>query len=97
MITRSDNQLSLSGDVTISTVNAIYRQGLFPQKEGKLPAELVVDFAALGKVDSSAVSLMLVWIREAQQKGVKMRFVYVPDNLQSLAELYGVADLISCN
>jgi phospholipid transport system transporter-binding protein len=45
-------------------------------------------------MDSSAVSLMLVWLREAQRNKTKLRFLNVPDNLLSLAKLYGVADLL---
>lgn len=56
---------------------------------------LEIDFAQLDKVDSSAVSLMLVWLREAQRNNVTIRFANVPANLMSLAKLYGVSELLN--
>jgi phospholipid transport system transporter-binding protein len=42
------------------------------------------------------VALMLHWRREAERLGKALRYVHLPANLQSLAELYGVDDLIHC-
>ena len=93
MITRTDGRLQVSGAVTIETANALFAEGL------KSPANsnLVIDFSQLEKVDSAAVSLMLVWLREAQRSNVNLRFANVPDNLSSLAKLYGVAELLAPN
>ena len=91
MITRTGNHLHLSGSVTIASVSALFNEGL------KAPAgsNLVIDFSRLEKVDSSAVSLLLVWLREAQRSKVNLQFTNVPDNLMSLATLYGVAELLA--
>jgi phospholipid transport system transporter-binding protein len=85
--------MQVSGAVTIETANVLFEDGL-----KSLPdSNLVIDLAQLEKVDSAAVSLMLVWLREAQRNNVKLRFVNVPDNLSSLAKLYGVAELLAPN
>ena len=97
MITRSDHLIRLSGDVTINTVNTLYKEGLLSSQENQIGGEYQVDFSGLGKVDSSAVSLMLTWIRQAQNKGIRLQFIGVPENLKSLARLYGVAELINYN
>ena len=81
----------MSGDVTMATVSALLNQGLKLRANG----EMVIDFARLEKVDSSAVSLMLVWLREAQRNKVILSFINVPGNLMSLAKLYGVAELLT--
>ncbi|HQS57284.1 MAG: hypothetical protein B7Y56_00045 [Gallionellales bacterium 35-53-114] len=94
MITRKDDSsLLVSGDVTMATVSALFREDLKlrPENAG---SNTVVDFAQLEKVDSSAVSLMLVWLREAQRNKIDLRFANVPANLMSLAKLYGVAELL---
>lgn len=94
MITRKDDSsLLVSGDVTMATVGALFRGGLKlrPENAG---SNILVDFAQLEKVDSSAVSLMLVWLREAQRNKIDLRFANVPANLMSLAKLYGVAELL---
>jgi len=53
-----------------------------------------IDFADVSTVDSAAVATLLAWRRAAQQGGRQLNFVNVPDNLQSLVILYGVADLL---
>jgi len=94
VIERTGNGLQVSGDVTIATVSALFKEGLKLSQNGETDSSLVVDFAQLGKVDSSAVSLMLAWMREAQRSNAKMQFANVPENLFSLANLYGVAEII---
>ena len=56
--------------------------------------ETVVDLAAVSEVDSAGVSLLLQWQRSARASGRTITVVNVPANLKSLAELYGVAELI---
>lgn len=76
--------------MTLSTAKALYEAGLRAIDQGAL----VVDMSAVETVDSCAVSLMLNWLRAAQRKNVHLVFSHVPDNLRSLANLYGVADVL---
>lgn len=75
----------------MATVSSLFREGLKPQSGDTIE----IDFSGLEKVDSSAVSLMLAWMREAQLNKASLRFTNVPDNLSSLAKLYGVAELLT--
>jgi phospholipid transport system transporter-binding protein len=84
----------VSGAVTMDTVNALFTQGLGLSRDNAVSA-ITVDFSQLEKVDSSAVSLMLTWLREAQKSNTALHFSNVPKNLISLAKLYGVADLLN--
>ena len=93
MITRTGDQIEVSGSMTMATINALYNEGLKSQGN----SNMVVDFARVEKMDSSAVSLMLVWLREAQRENTALSFINVPENLMSLAKLYGVADLLPLN
>lgn len=95
MITRKDDSLQVTGNVTIATVSALLSESLKLQAESVPNGKLLIDFAGLEKVDSSAVSLMLVWTREAQRNKVNLSFINVPGNLMSLARLYGVAELLT--
>jgi phospholipid transport system transporter-binding protein len=79
----------LTGPLNLDTVKTLFDRGL-PQGQPRL----VVDLAAIEAVDSSAVSLMLVWLREAQRRNITLCFSGIPDNLMSLARLYGVADVL---
>jgi phospholipid transport system transporter-binding protein len=57
-------------------------------------ADVVVDLSGVTEVDSAAVSLLLEWRRMAQAASRRIAFVNIPANVQSLADLYGVADLL---
>ncbi|MFZ5541796.1 MAG: STAS domain-containing protein [Pseudomonadota bacterium] len=52
------------------------------------------DLSAVREVDSSAVALLLAWQREAQARGARLVLSGLPPALKSLAELYGVDELI---
>ena len=93
MITWSGDRMMVSGDVTMSTASALFAEGLKSLENNAV----VVDLSQLGKVDSSAASLMLVWLRAAKLKQINLRFEKVPANLLSLASLYGVAELMPLN
>lgn len=93
MIAMTGERMQVSGDVTMSTASALFAEGLKSVGNNTL----VIDLSQLGKVDSSAVSLMLVWLRAAKRNQVKLRFEKVPANLLSLASLYGVAELLPLN
>jgi phospholipid transport system transporter-binding protein len=53
-----------------------------------------IDLAQLTAVDSAAVATLIAWRRAAVARGVPLAFTNPPANLRSLAELYGVADLL---
>ena len=85
-----EGHLPVSGNLTVNTVASLV--GLVTQAAGK--TYLVIDLQQVEAVDSSAVSLMLLWLREAQRNKVILSFVHVPENLLSLARLYDVAELL---
>lgn len=87
---RDGNHMQVPSSLTIETVTPLFKNGL--QSDIKTP--LVVDLAQVETVDSAAVSLLLAWLREAQRSSVKLCFAHVPENLLSLARLYGVVDML---
>lgn len=87
-----ENVMDVSGRLTIETTAALFGSGLV-LKDGC--TEMEVDLARVEAVDSTAVSLMLSWLRAAQARNIKLTFVNVPENLVSLANLYGVAESLS--
>lgn len=52
------------------------------------------DLAGVSAIDSSSVAVLLGWQRMAQSTGGALRFHHLPPALTSLAELYGVRELI---
>ena len=90
MINRDGDCLRVSGRLTMETAAALFDIGAQLAGEG----EVVIDLAQVEVVDSSSVSLLLVWLREARRGNVNMCYANLPDNLSSLAKLYGVLDLL---
>ena len=74
----------------MGTVAALVEMGLPPAGE----ADLVIDLAQIEGVDSAAVSLLLVWLRASSSHRINLSFANMPENLLSLARLYGVMDLL---
>ena len=87
MLTREGDQLKVAGPMNIESAPA-----LLSQSSGMLSGVALVDLSGVTEVDSAAVSLLLEWRRQAQNNA--LRFAHLPSALRSLADLYGVADLI---
>lgn len=60
----------------------------------EMTGDLEVDFLAVTDVDTAALSLVMEWQRRALASNCKISFANLPENLNSLAALYGVADFI---
>jgi phospholipid transport system transporter-binding protein len=90
---REGDCLRVSGSLTMNTIGASFAEAMLPL-EGK---DWKVDLAQVEAADSAAVSLLLGWLRNAQQHEAKLTFINVPENLRSLADLYGVADALPLN
>ena len=93
MIARDGNLLRISGALTIASVAALAEEGRQYFGDG----ELVVDLAAVTEVDSSALSLLFEWRREARKRNAQISFRSLPSSLQSLAKLYGVSELVAAS
>lgn len=80
----------VQGSVSIETVPALFESGL----QQLLSDDLQVDFTQVKSVDSAAVSMLLGLVRAAQRTRHDLRVKGLPENLLSLARLYGVAELL---
>jgi phospholipid transport system transporter-binding protein len=78
------------GPLTIETAPALFETGL----QHLTSEDMSVDFSQVEAVDSAAVSLLLGWLRAAQRSQHTLRVTGLPDDLLSLAHLYGVAELL---
>jgi len=90
MIRRAGDKLTLSGPVTLSGVSAMLQEGNAAIAEGARS----VDLSGVEELDSSALALLLAWLREAKRQGRDLVFVNLPSGLTTIARLYGVADLL---
>ncbi len=90
MITCKDGHCTVQGPVTVDNVVSLLEQG----REQLTSASTTFDLSGVTEVDSSALSLLLEWRRDAARNGRAVRYAQLPANLQSLAKLYGVAELL---
>ena len=87
-ITQQEDRWLISGPMTVDQVNAL----LAESSALTMPGE--IDMSRVSDVDTTAISLLFEWLRQAQNHQSKISFSNLPDNLVSLAKLYGVSELI---
>jgi len=89
-ITQENNRWLISGAMTMAEVNDLLAQstGLENSRDTE------IDLAEVTEVDTSAISLLFEWLRQARSHKSKVTFYNLPQNLVNLATLYGVLDLI---
>lgn len=81
---------SVSGALTMDTAASL----LEVSREMPLPPSGVVDLQSVEVVDSAGVAVLLAWKRRAVSEGVRLVFESLPAALTSLADLYGVEDVL---
>jgi len=79
--------VKLEGALTLETVAACL--------ERPLPAgDLIFDLGGVTRVDSSALALLLAWLRRLKARESTAELRALPESLRSLARLYGVDTLL---
>ena len=90
MISKQGERYLIEGPVTLAGVTALLAEGS-RSFEG---TPVVVDFSGVTEADSSAISLMLEWTRRMHGGNRQIFFANLGESLVSIANLYGVEDLI---
>jgi phospholipid transport system transporter-binding protein len=88
-----DDRLRVAGSITIHNVAAVVEQGIALFDRGVQ----IIDLSKVENVDSSAVSMLLEWQREADRRGRRIDFMNMPEKLASLVRLYDLFELIPQN
>jgi len=89
-IIKEQHRWQISGDMTISQVEVLLAQ----TSDLATAKSLEIDLASVTEVDTASISLLFEWLRSAHAHKVKLTFANFPQNLISLATLYGVVELI---
>ncbi|HEX5539710.1 MAG TPA: STAS domain-containing protein [Methylophilaceae bacterium] len=89
-ITQQTDRWLVSGAMTMEQVCALLDESAALPR----PDKLEIDLAAVSDVDTTAISLLFEWMRQAQAGRCQLTFANLPENLASLATLYGVLELI---
>ena len=89
MIVKQGNRYLIDGPVTLDNVGNLIAESAALDGD-----RVIVDLAGVTRADSSVLSLLLEWTRRFSGSGRQIAFANLGHDLQSLAELYGVVDLI---
>lgn len=76
--------------LTLADARAVLGAGLQAIAGGQTE----IDLARMSTVDSSAVATLLAWKRAAVARNAPLALRNAPASLRSLAQLYGVAELL---
>ncbi len=90
MIECHEGRCTLKGAVNLENALALREDGL---RQFTAPA-VTLDLSGVTEVDSAAVSLLFEWRRAALAANRSISYVNLPENLSSLAALYGVTELV---
>ena len=90
MISCQGGRCTVQGPVTLENAVNLLSEG----NAAFTADDVTVDLAAVTEVDSAALSLLLEWRRECTRGGRAIRYLNLPANLKSLAELYGVTEML---
>lgn len=90
MIEVSAEIARVTSAMTLTSAKLLLEEG------ARLIAGPVTDFdlGAVTEVDSSGLAVVFGWLREAQRLDKTIRIVNFPQNLSSLAQVYGVSELL---
>lgn len=90
MIEREAGRLLVKAPLIMANARGLLEAGRSSLQAG----EQVFDFSEVTEADSSALAVMLGWLRAASQTQSTVKFAHIPTGVRSLAELYGVTDLL---
>jgi len=76
--------------LTVANADVALAEGLRAIEDGQTE----IDLAQLTAVDSAGVATLLAWQRAAHLRHRPLHFHHLPEGVRSLAQLYGVSDLL---
>ena len=86
-----DNLWRVEGDLDLDAVPNMLEESAQLWQSGRA---CVVDFAHVGRIDSSSLALLLEWQRQARQREVSVRYRNLPHQLLAIAQVCGVQGLL---
>lgn len=90
MIQASGDRLQVVGPMTIALASRLKSAG-----ESAIGAGAsVIDLSQVTEADSASLAILFDWLRTARERGLALSIDHPPESVRSLAQLYGVADLL---
>lgn len=91
MIDRQGEQATVSAPMTMNTAGALMHAGIAAIDDGVR----TFDLSGTGEVDSAALAVLFAWFRHASAKGVDLHLNSLPAQVNGLADVYDVSDVIA--
>lgn len=92
---RQGDGIVVAGGMTQETAAALLAEGTSALTGVDGNAELRFDLSAVAQIDSSGLAVLFGWQRAARAQGKSLCIINPPKNLISLAEVYGVSELLT--
>jgi phospholipid transport system transporter-binding protein len=90
MIRVEGERLFVSGPATLATAAQLLAEARGPLAAGVRS----IDLGEVTELDSSLLAVLFAWMREAKERKQALALARLPADLKSLAQLYGVAELL---
>ena len=90
---QSSGEWRVSGDINFESVIELRRLGIDALSRSNPICRF--DFAAVGSVNTMAISLILCWSRAAKQAGIELQLSNIPSELHAIAELSDLQSLVA--
>lgn len=90
MIERRAGRLCVLAPMVMANARSLLDSG----RAALLEAQETFDLEGVPEADSSALAVMLGWLRTAEARGTRLAFCNAPAGLRSLAELYRLTDIL---
>ena len=90
MIEREAGRLVIKVPLVMANARGLLEAG----RSALQPGEQVFDFSEVTEADSSALAVRLGWLRASGLARSTVKFANIPNGVVSLAELYGVTELL---
>ena len=81
----------VSGSLHFATLSALFTAGVAAIKGGRAD---VIDLAGVTASDSAGLALLIEWLSVAKSAGGTLRFENIPSQLQQLARLSEVEEML---
>ena len=91
MLDVQNSHMNLTGAIVIDSVGNLLEGG----RAHCAANDVTLDFSGATELDSSALALILEYRRAAEAAGKRISVSNIPASLKTLADLYGVTDLIA--
>lgn len=91
-INQNNDRLLVSGQLDFGTVVGLWNTSLPLLSKNQ---KLIFDLAQVTSADSSALALLLEWLKYADRERKEISFQNIPAQLQSIADVSGIGKLFN--